>query len=307
MSKPLYTEIFPEGEWFRYDFDLSESQFLTWKEGCGWFDCNKSPEYNENDGNLCWAAAASNLLIWWMVNNKAYIEAYDKEFGSEVTSTKDDRVFSRPSDEFKPLLYIDGSVNRAPVFEFFKSSFPNRGGWASAGVNWFINGEHSYKLLSPNFQGFPGFFHNVFQKTDVIAVDSRNSPNCELFNKFIIDALSNKRALEFGVFDIAGTGTGTHAMIIWGAEFDEVGIISHIYYCDNNYADQDANGAVIKRARIVYGKDTTIPNSTAECTYMAALPNEAGIIPKNFKITSLSSADLRQDIWQKKYPSIKPN
>ena len=50
---PMYTTQFPAGQWFRLDWAMAECQYLTWAEGCGWYDCNKSVRYNENDRNLC--------------------------------------------------------------------------------------------------------------------------------------------------------------------------------------------------------------------------------------------------------------
>lgn len=288
---PPYTKVFPAGEWFRYNYTFSEEQHLTWKEGCNWFDCNKSENYDENDRNLCWAASASNLIIWWMVHNRPYIEAYDKEYGSSVTAGS--ITVQRPSDEFKPL-YSNGTVNRAPVFEFFKAWFPDRGSWNSAGVNWFMNGNRK-NLLASKLNDFPGFFHEVFQTTDNIATDSNRQPNREQFNDFMIDALLNKKAIGFNVYDIAGTGTGNHAMVIWGAEFDETGTVSHIYYCDNNKSDQDANGANIARVQVIYENNAT---------YFKELDNEDGMIKKNYPITCLCSVDLRQDIWKQKYPNV---
>lgn len=288
---PPYTEVFPAGEWFRYNWTFSEDQRLTWKEGCNWFDCNKSKNYDENDGNLCWAASASNLILWWLLHNRPYIEAYDKEYGTSVVAGT--RTVQRPSDEFKPL-YSNGTVNRAPVFEFFKTWFPDRGSWNSAGVNWFMNGNLT-NLQTPNLSKFPGFFHEVFQTSDNIATDSNRQPNREIFNDFISDALLNKKAIGFNIFDITGSGTGNHAMVIWGAEFDDSGTISHIYYCDNNNSDQDANGAVIMRAQVVYENNYS---------YLKPLDNEDGIIKKKFMITCLCSVDLRRDIWKKKYPDI---
>lgn len=288
---PPYTKVFPAGEWFRYNYTFSEEQHLTWKEGCNWFDCNKSENYDENDRNLCWAASASNLIIWWLVNNRPYIEAYDKEYGSSVTAGS--ITVQRPSDEFKPL-YSNGTVNRAPVFEFFKTWFPDRGSWNSAGVNWFMNGNRK-NLLTPKLNDFPGFFHEVFQTTDNIATDSNRQPNREQFNDFMIDALLNKKAIGFNVYDIAGTGTGNHAMVIWGAEFDETGTVSHIYYCDNNKSDQDANGAIIARVQVIYENNAT---------YFKELDNEDGMIKKNYPITCLCSVDLRHDIWKQKYPNV---
>lgn len=297
------TEVFPEGQWFRFDNSYMEEQYLTWKEGCGWYDCNKSAGYNENDANLCWAASASNLIIWWITHNKAYIEAYDKEYGSAVHSTVTSDVFERPSSEFKPL-YSQGTVNRAPVFEFFKSSFPDIGSWTRSGVNWFFTGNVK-QLLTPNIKGFPGFFHHVFSKEDAIAVDSKHNMNKKEFNDFIKDAFVNKKAIGMVVNNMAGPTKGNHALVIWGAEFDEEGMVSHIYYCENNFSDSDANGAVMKRVSIVYITDNSIPElGPREYTYLKPLEPEDGPEPNKYQIINLCAIDLRHDIWAKKYPHV---
>lgn len=303
-SYASYVEDFPPGEWFRYNWTFNESQNLPWKEGCGWYDCNKSEKYTENDANLCWAASASNLLIWWMVHNKSYIEAYDREYGSSVTTSLG-RSVERPAPDFKPLYANDGSVNRAPVFEFFKHNFLDRANWNSAAVNWFLTGNVT-NLQSVGIQGFPGFFTEVFQSSDIIATDSPRHPSKEQFNAFVLDALLHKQALGFTVVDIAGEGTGMHAMVIWGVEFDEMGVISHIYYCDNNNADQDPNGAVIKRYKVVYATDESTSTGGVVRTYIQPLDNEEGIVKKKFRVAVLCSVDLRRDIWQQKYPEIQP-
>ena len=101
------------------------------------------------------------------------------------------------------------------------------------------------------------------------------------------------------MFDIAGPSTGNHAMVFWGAEFDESGRVSHVYYCDNNMADQDANGAMMRRSQVVY-----IEENGYEYTYLKSLDNKDGNPVGKFMITSLCSVDLRRDIWKKKYPAV---
>lgn len=296
---PPYQTDFPLGAWFRYDYTFDEVQKLTWAEGCGWYDCNKSKDYVEQDGHLCWAAAASNLLIWWMVHNKPYIDAYTKEYGSEVMSPVTGRTFERPAPDFVPL-YSNGTVNRAPVFEFFKSLFDNRASWDTAGVNWFITGNIDNLVTTSKMNGFPGFFAEVFSESDAVAVDSNRHPSRKQFNEFVIDALLHKKALGFGI-----TLDGNHGMVIWGVELDAAGEISHVYYCDNNSSEQDETGAVILRKKIVYGVDTSAPEyGDTEYTYLQALDNEDGLSKKKFKIICLTAVDLRRDIWAKKYPSI---
>ena len=96
-------------------------------------------------------------------------------------------------------------------------------------------------------------------------------------------------------------------MTLWGVEFDQEGWISHIYYCENNNSDQDANGAVIHRYKVVYSTDPSMPETPDRIyTFIQPLDNEEGIQMKKYKVIVVNSIDLRQDIWQQKYPDIQP-
>ena len=298
----------PEGQWLRYDNRYYEEQYLTWAEGCGWYDCNKSHGNYEDDSQMCWAASASNVVSWWMCLNKEYLAAYDDDYGSSVTTGSG--TFERPSYEFKPL-YPNGvgswngslpepnnvTVNRSEVFQFFKDHFPNFGNDDPKGVEWFFTGAY----LGGDINGFKGFFSEVFTRNNALTARSPHKPDREQFNAFVTDALLNKRAIGLNVFDVAGPGTGNHAMTAWGVEYDEAGDIAYIYYCDNNSADQDPNGAVLIRQQIVYAVD----DYGKECTYLQQLKPEASDTRVGkFLITSVFSADLGRDIWKKKYPNV---
>ena len=145
--------------------------------------------------------------------------------------------------------------------------------------------------------GFPGFFSEVFKQSDVIAEDSRRYPTGEAFNSFVTEALQNKKALSISPTGYGGDVVGNHAMTLWGAEYDENGIISHVYFCDNNLGDQDANGAVISRYQIVYDADMS-----KGYTYMQPLYRPTA----RMTVMSVGAVDLRRDIWVRKYPSVQP-
>ena len=98
---------------------LFEEEYLTWKEGSGWFDCNKTFNYY-GDGNMRWAAAASNLIQLVAGTEPKYIEAYDKEYGPEY------KDLSRPE---KYNRMTESNQQHSEVFNFFKSSFDNLGSW----------------------------------------------------------------------------------------------------------------------------------------------------------------------------------
>lgn len=292
---PVTTWItdYPEGEWFRngYAADiLNEVEYLTWKEGCGWYDCNKTFEYKGGDGNMCWAATASNLLHWWLNHNSKYVQAYEKAHPGN----------SCPK-EYRQMTEAD--QNHSDIFNFFKQNFPNLGSWETGGVNWFINGD-GQKLNANSNKDFKGFFSEVFSKDNAVATDTYNMSK-ENFNRWMKEAFRMNKAIGFSVFGFANAGSGMHAMTIWGAEFDANGNVAYLYFCDNNQSEMDPNYGAIKRYKVVYQLGETSYDKTRE-TFLAPLDNIEGT-PSKLKsmICSLTLVDLRLDIWQKAFPDIK--
>lgn len=144
----------------------NEVQYLTWTEGCGWYDCNKTFNY-KGDGNMCWAASASNLIHWWLEQNKKYVEAYETKYGT--TCPKGYQLMTADHQD------------HSEVFNFFKASYPNKGSWDTGGVNWFINGDKKNLIYSYN-ENFKGFFSKVFSTKDVIATETHNTQKKTLTN-----------------------------------------------------------------------------------------------------------------------------
>lgn len=292
---PVITWItkYPVGEWFRdgYPSDvLDEVEYLTWQEGCGWYDCNKTFGYKGGDGNMCWAATASNLLHWWLLHNSKYVKAYETAHpGSSCPK------------EYRQMTEKD--QNHSDIFNFFKQNFPNLGSWETGGVNWFINGD-GQKLNANSNTDFKGFFNEVFSKDKAVATEIRNMSK-ENFNHYMKEAFRTNKAIGFSVFGFANAGSGMHAMTIWGAEFDENGNVAYLYFCDNNQSDQDPNYGAIKRYKVVYELGKTSYDKTREA-FLAPLDNIEGTPSKwRSTICSLTLVDLRRDIWQKAFPEIK--
>lgn len=298
-SKESWVKEMEDGLWFRYSFeDMStpiflEQQFLTWKEDCGWFDCNKTFEYN-GDGNMCWAAAASNLIHWWMAQNKKYIEAYDKEYGPEYKDFQRPEKYSKMTKE---------NQQHSEVFNFFKSSFDNRGSWDTGGVNWFVNGNRK-NLIYCHKPDFNGFFSKVFSKEDAIAKGTTDTSK-ENFNLWFKDAFRHHQAIGFSVYDFAGLNTKSHSMVIWGAEFDAEGNVAYVYFCDNNYGGSEPNHASLGRYKVIYDK-SNVPELKGDYAYLTPLDNTDGTPSTvRYRFTSLTLVDLRTDLWQKAFPKIK--
>lgn len=89
-------------------------------------------------------------------------------------------------------------------------------------------------------------------------------------------------------------------MVIWGAEFDEAGDVSAIYYVDNNdYYEYETTGGSndyqhhrVIRTPVWYNDEDTWPvhMGTGKSTY----------------IGTLTTVDLGRDIWRKAFPEVQP-
>lgn len=294
MAVTTWITNYPKGEWCRYGYDeiglLDEVEFLTWKEGCGWYDCNKTFEYKGGDGNMCWAATASNLLHWWLEHNRKYVEAYEAKYPENPCPKK----YSQMTED---------NQNHSEIFNFFKNSFPNLGSWETGGVNWFINGD-GRNLNANSNKDFTGFFDKVFSKDKAVAVEIRNMSK-ENFNHYMKEAFRTNKAIGFSVFGFANAGRGMHAMTIWGAEFDADGNVAYLYFCDNNQSELDPNYGAINRYKVIYKLGETSYDKTRE-TFLTPLDNIEGTPSKwQSMICSLTLVDLCQDVWQKAFPEIK--
>lgn len=290
---------FEDGLWFRYANEkmnppmLLEEEFLTWKDDFGWFDCNKTFEY-EGDFNMCWAAAASNLIHWWLAQNEKYIEAYDERYGLEYDDITRPQNYSKMTEE---------NQQHSEVFNFFKLCFDDLGSWDTGAVNWFVNGDRK-NLIYCKKTNFQGFFRKVFSKDDEVAKGTSNTRK-DNFNLWIKDAFRNNQAIGFSAYDFAGPDTKSHSMVIWGVEFDAEGNVAFVYFCDNNSALDEPNHASLKRFKVVYDK-TDIPEMKGDYAYLSALDNIDGTPSKaRYRFTSLTLVDLRRDIWQKAFPEVK--
>ena len=286
---PGNPEKFPSDAWFRLPgFTV---QYLNWNPAWGWYDCDKRNLYGDHpefieDGSMCWAAAASNLLHWWMYHNRKYIEKYDEVYGTDPYPR-----YPRPSMEFT-------DTKESEIFDFFRENFKNNGNWDAAGVNWFINGIS--QGLNPNnadiYEYFGGYFSRVFGKKTVAT--TYKALDKEKFNNIIKEALNKKQALGFTQALLSQAGT--HAMVIWGVEFDENGYVSAIYYVDNNdyYNFEVTGGAIYQHHRLIrttvdYREGDMWPIRMSNSDYLA--------------ISALTTVDLKRDEWQAAFPDVQPD
>lgn len=268
ITAPVWEEN--STEWSQFYKDYFETYYLPWKAEYGWYDCNKTDPTNTNtsaysDGNLCWAAADSNLLHWWFAQNKTYIDRYGDRY--------------KGPDYHYPLQTQNGQ--ESAIFQSFIDTFINQGGIGAEGINWFINGETPG--TEQRVTNEAGYFKEVFGSVSLgkeIQGISRFS-----FNDTIKDALINRKAIAISIV----FKTGGHLETIWGAEFDENGDVSYVYVADNNDRSSfEKYGIGVGRYRITYS-----PDNIFTYFHTGSIGDTTG-----FSVKRLTTISLGQELWE---------
>lgn len=125
--------IAPE-DWVTIDKD-SLYTYAEWHEGCGWYDTVQGWL------NFCWAGAASNIIHWWLDQNKDYVDRF------------------RETHEIPEFGYY--GKGQSDVFAYFAKYWQkNEGNFSNIGFRWFINGIDG-PLVQESARGHGGLFKDV--------------------------------------------------------------------------------------------------------------------------------------------------
>ena len=242
------------------DFRKSEDHgYIDYKapfeDGQGYFDVNKAPfgTNKEIDRNLCFAAAASNTLHWYLRENKKEIQDYIKDNGDVI------RTVGANTYSLKEMLNQEVEQQGSLIYQYFKEMYgKNETGYYTVPLmDLFLNGytpkedrktNIEDKDLQPDARG--GFLYGIIgtkPQTGMQSVNSLsdfgNSLQHYLSNNFVV--CMSYRALGYN-----------HVVTLWGAEYDERGILRAVYVTDSD--DQDETGEetdVAMKRYAVKGKD----------------------------------------------------
>lgn len=261
-----------EGAWKQIYPNLFSTYYLFWKQEYGWYDCNKrNPSALPGgvpDGMMCWAASASNMLHWWISQNIEYVKKYNYQGPDYAYPLK------------KP--------QESDIFQHFINVFADDAGYIDEGINWFL---HGIKPSYPPYDypgNYGGYFKDVFPAGVKLSQNHAGMGKVR-FNQVIKDALKNRKAIGVS----AGKVRSSHAMTIWGAEFDEEGNVSYIYLADNNDRNQfEVWGVGCMRYQIVYLPLPEGGDMTHYKTGFYEMPNSST------PINRLVTVELGQEYWE---------
>lgn len=188
-------------------------------EDSGWHDVNKT--FDGTDDELCWAAAASNVIQWWQ-NKQPSIP------GGTPAGMATERYSS-------------------DIFQVFVESFQNGGGDEADGFVWWLTGDYDPSEYTMNSgASAAGFWTSLYpdagifwNKLDLNDIHQLGEDTKSAFSSTMILNVDLGSAMTFGVYEAGG---GAHAVTLWGYKLDDsTGEIVSIYMTDSDDVPDDGN------------------------------------------------------------------
>lgn len=241
------------------DFRKSEDHgYIDYKapfeEGQGYFDVNKAPfgTNKEIDRNLCFAAAASNTLHWYLRENKKEIQDYIEDNGDVI------RTVGANTYSLREMMNQEAGQQGSLIYQYFKEMYGNNetGYYTVPLMDLFLNGytpkedrktNIEDKDLQPDARG--GFLYGIIGTKPQTGMQSVSSL------KKLGESLQHYLSNNFVVCLSYKTFSYNHVVTLWGAEYDESGLLRAVYVTDSD--DQDETGVetdVAMKRYVVKGK-----------------------------------------------------
>ncbi len=198
--------------------------------GNSWYDANKTKAGGNTDvdKNLCFGAASSNMLHWWLDQNSSYIDSYIAQEGD----------ISRSNRSLSALRSSFNSQQDSGIFNLFKVLFGynDKGFYSDLLMDLFING-YTPKVnggtnienpdMTPDSRG--GFFYKVFKENKL--TERTYGGNYEDLSAKLKEILGNEGIV--GLSHKTFTNNN-HIITLWGAEYNSDGKLTAVYISDSD-------------------------------------------------------------------------
>ena len=224
-------------------FDTYVIYKAPFSSGNGWYDVNKTRSGGniDIDKNLCFAAAASNMLHWWFDQNSENVDNYIAKKGDIIRAN---RRLSELKNSFE-------SQEESKIFELYKVlyGYNERGFYTDLLMDLFINGYRPRLSGATNIENdnlIPdnngGFFYDVFKGEKL--TDRTDGGDYEYLSEKLKEVLGDGGLVGLSHKVLSRN----HIVTLWGAEYDLNGNLKAVYVSDSD--DQDESDVGMKRYEV---------------------------------------------------------
>lgn len=271
-------------------------------ESVGWYDCNKKTKWTwgtkphptnplnppvsarplewlglPSDENICWAAAASNVLQWWQ-------------------DTKSDISSSTPNGKSATYEAMP-QVAQLAIYQTISANWTNSGGCVEQAYNWWINGGMLSTTAYPSASTTeaPGGYWQELALT-VPESSSGGAVDNPLFSAYsfwdqdtrngVYQTLKNSINNNWGTTLTVGEEGRGHAITMWGYDTDEDGNLI-IYLTDSD----DETVGMFRQKVIVNDYKDEYGSSYCDI-YLTSLDGENNVYNHNYEEVGLTGARL---------------
>ena len=221
-------------------------------EKTGWYDVNKKSTQNKPtiDLNMCWAAVSSNMLQYWQ---DGYTYAGNK-LPANIPNGAGSKIYTPGYDCYELAIF-------ETYLDNWDTSVP---GQIFIGISWYFSGEvpnyaNSAKPITSNSGGF---FAQEYSSLQELLGANFTMNSCDAYSTWGPWAEDQSRTclsifsdyvstiLKKGVGGInfnTSTIGGGHTTTLWGADFDDSGMVTAVYVTDSDDAMSTISTSGLKK------------------------------------------------------------
>lgn len=169
------------------------------------------------DKDMCWAAAASNVIAWWQDRNPI-------------------------------LTFSAGAPVKDAVWSTVRGSFNNISGYPIDAFNWYYTGDISDNTIRASLtdygKGQGAYYKDLlengpeYELSSIMVIRGTNLASAAVYSSVLCNLLDQGYGIALGISGNMGGGVRYgHAITLWGAEVDpQTGILSKIWITDSDDA-----------------------------------------------------------------------
>lgn len=270
--------------------------------GNNWYDVNKIVTNGGDlaDAVLCSGAVASNMLHWWMDQNRDHISGYLEKEKNGVIET------NNPNSPFRDVRsFFNGATGQSDsaIFKMFTAYFGRtdssqvgqhgkNGIWADTTIDLFLSNFEPKEKGGVNESGYykadrlkrGGYFYDVFGEnvlTQRMSAQSKLVKTDGMGRDLTMEIKDQLGQGKIVGLEIEGGTVSLHIITMWGAEFNASGDLVAVYITDSDDQENKISGSELIAMRRYELKDqsgkvklTTKQNSNGEgaaITYLYTL------------------------------------